>query len=77
MVEGIIANLVWFSALFIVLCSSPGTLRQPLLLARERETCWHLFCPGAPYSSQVSEAGESEEEEDDFRFFQALFFWLP
>ena len=38
MVEEIMTDLAWFLALFIVLYSSPGILRQPLLLARERET---------------------------------------
>ena len=37
-VEEIMANLAWFSALLILFCSSPGILRQPPLLARERET---------------------------------------
>ena len=58
------ADLSGFSALFIVLCSSPGILRQPLLVARERETFGTFCCPCATYSSQVSMAGESEEEED-------------
>ena len=35
------ANLAWFLALFILFCSSPGILRQPLSLARERETFWY------------------------------------
>ena len=38
MLEGIMADLAWFLALFIVFCSSPDILRHPILLARERET---------------------------------------
>ena len=57
------ADLAWFLALFIVLCSLPGILRQPPLLARERETFWYLFCPCMPYGSGVSFIGEEEEEE--------------
>ena len=52
-------------AMFIVLCSSPGILRQPPLLAREGETFWYLFCPCAPYGSQVGEEAEEEEKKDD------------
>ena len=57
------ANLTWFSALSIVLCSLPGILKQPPLLARERETFWYLFCLCAPYGFQVSFIGEKEKEE--------------
>ena len=32
-------------------CSSPGILRQPQHLARERETFWYHFCPCTPYGS--------------------------
>ena len=32
------------------------------LLAREKETFWNLFCPCAPYCSQVSFIGGEEEE---------------
>ena len=60
MVVEIMADLAWFLALFIVLCSSPGILRQLPLLARERETFWYLFCPFAAYGS-VSFIGEEEE----------------
>ena len=35
-VEEIMADQSWFSALLMVLCSSPGILRQPPLLAKER-----------------------------------------
>ena len=62
------------------LCSSPGILRQPLHLARERETFWYLFRLCTPYGSRVSLTGEEEErkkerkkEDDDFRFFQSSF----
>ena len=44
--------------------SSPGILRQPLHLARERETCWYLFRLCTPCSSRVSLIGEEEEEEE-------------
>ena len=44
------------------LCSSPGILRQPLHLARERETFWYLFRLFTPYGSRVSLTGEEEEE---------------
>ena len=63
----------------LLFCSSPGILRQPQHLARERETFWYHFCPCTPYGSRVSLIGEEEEEEerkkerkdvDDFRFFQ-------
>ena len=68
----------WFSTFFF--CSSPGILRHPQHLARERETFWYHFCPCMPYGSRVSLTGEEEEEEeerkkedDDFRFFQNSF----
>ena len=57
------ADLAWFSALLILFCSSPGILRQPQYLARERETFGYLFCPCMPYGSRVSLIGEEEEEE--------------
>ena len=41
-------------------CSSPGILRQPLHLAREREKCWYLFRLCTPYGSRVSLIGEEE-----------------
>ena len=44
-------------------CSSPGILRQPLHLARERETFWYLFRLCTPYGSRGSLIGEEEEEE--------------
>ena len=44
-------------------CSLPGVLRQPLHLARERETFWYLFRLCTPYGSRVSLIGEEEEEE--------------
>ena len=61
--------------------SSPGILRQPLHLARERETFWYLFRLCTPYGSRVSLTEEEEErrrrrkkkENDDFRFFQNSF----
>ena len=46
---------------FDFFCSSPGILRQPLHLARERETFWYLFRLCTPYGSQVSLTGEEEE----------------
>ena len=48
-----------------LLCSSPGILRQPLHLARERETFWYLFRLCTPYGSRVSLIGEEEEEEEE------------
>ena len=59
-------------------CSSPGILRQPLHLARERETFWYLFRLCMPYGSRVSLTGEErkkerKKEDDDFRFFQSSF----
>ena len=55
------ADLAWFSVLLVLLCSSPGILRQPQHLARERETFGYLFCPYTPYGSRVSLIGEEEE----------------
>ena len=81
-VEEIRADLAWFSALLILFCSSPGILRQPQYLARQRETFGYLFCPHTPYGSRVSLIGEEEEERrkkerkkenDDFQFFQNSF----
>ena len=57
------ADLAWFSGLFLLFCSSPGILRQPQHLARERETFGCLFCPRTPYGSRDSLIGEEEEEE--------------
>ena len=79
LVEEIMADLARFSALFIILCSSPGILREPPFFARERETLWYLFSPCTPYGSRVSLIGEERKKErkkkenDDFRFFQNLF----
>ena len=70
------AGLARFSAPFIILCSSPGILREPPFFARERETFGYLFCPCTPYGSRVSLTGEEErrkKEDDDFRFFQSSF----
>ena len=70
------ADLARFSALFIILCSSPGILREPPFFARERETFGYLFCTCTPYGSRVSLTGEEErrkKEDDDFRFFQSSF----
>ena len=61
----VMANLTkhaWFSTFFFF--SSPGILRQPLHLARERETFWYLFRLCTPYGSRVSLTGEEEEEEE-------------
>ena len=54
-------------------CSSPGILRQPLHLARERETFWHLFRLCTPYGSRVSLTGEEEEEEERRRKKMTIF----
>ena len=51
------AEHAWFSTF---LCSSPGILRQPLHLAREKETFWYLFRLCTPYGSRVSLTGEEE-----------------
>ena len=75
------ADLARFSALFIILCSSPGILREPPFFARERETFWYLFCPCTPYGSGVSFTEEEEEEEEEeerkkmtiFNFFKICF----
>ena len=68
------------SALLILFSSSPGILKQPQHLARERETFGYLFSPRTPYGSRVSLTGEEEKERkkkkkenEDFRFFQNLF----
>ena len=44
-------------------CSSPGILRQPLHLARERETFLYLFPLCTPYGSRVSLIGEEERRK--------------
>ena len=64
-VEEKMADLAWFSALLMLFCSSPGILRQPQHLARERETFGYLFCPCTPYGSRVCLIGEEEEEEEE------------
>ena len=60
---------------YFFFCSSPGILRQPLHLARERETFWYLFRLCTPYGSRVSLTGEEEEEKEnnDFQFFRNSF----
>ena len=76
------ADLARFSALFIILCSSPGILREPPFFARERETFWYLFCPRTPYGSRVSLIGEEEERKKErkkmtiFDFFKIRFLGL-
>ena len=57
------ADLAWFSVLLVLFCSSPGILRQPQHLARERETFGYLFCPCTPYDSRVSLIGEERKKE--------------
>ena len=54
-------------------CSSPGILRQPLHLTRERETFWYLFRLCTPYGSRVSLIGEEEEEEERRRKKMKIF----
>ena len=61
------------------LCSSPGILRQPLHLTRERETFWYFFRLCTPYGSGVSLTGEEEERKKErkkmtiFDFFKVRF----
>ena len=63
---------------FDFFCSSPDVLRQPLHLARGRETFWYLFRLCTPYGSRVSLIEEEEEEERRkkmtiFKIFQNSF----
>ena len=71
------ADLVWFLALFIVLFSLLGILRQPPLLARERETFRYLFSPCTPYGSGVSFIGKEgrrrRKKMKIFDFFKIRF----
>ena len=73
------ADLARFSALFIILCSSPGILIQPPFFARKKETFGHLFCPCTPYGSRVSLIGDEEERKKErkkmtiFNFFKIHF----
>ena len=64
------ASLAWILAVFIVLCSLPGILRQPPLLARERETFWYLFVnvrlTVLELASLEKKKKKKEEENDDF-----------
>ena len=71
-VEEIMANLAWFSVLLVLLCSSPGILRQPQHLARKRETFGYLFCTCTPYGSRVSLIGEEEEEGKKMTIFDFI-----
>ena len=67
-------NQEWFSALLILVCSSPGILRQPPLLARERET-FGIFSVHVRLVvlELASEEVFKKKENDDFRFFQNSF----
>ena len=68
------AGLARFSALFIILCSSPGILREPPFFARERETFGYLFCTCTPYGFLVSLTGEEERKKMTiFDFFKLRF----
>ena len=67
------ADLAWFSVLLVLFCSSPGILRQPQHLARERETFGYLFCPCTPYGSRVSLIGEEEERKKERRKKMTIF----
>ena len=67
------ADLARFSALFIILCSSPGILREPPFFARERETFGYLFCTCTPYGSCVSLTEEEEKEEEEERKKMTIF----
>ena len=50
-VEEIMADLAWFSGLFLLFCSSPGILRQPPFLARKKKTFGYFFCLCPLYGS--------------------------
>ena len=72
------ADLAQFSALFIILCSSPGILREPPFFARERETFGtfsvHVLLMVLELASLEKKKEERrKKEDDDFRFFQSSF----
>ena len=69
------ADLALFSALFIILCSSPGILREPPFF-EEREK--HLGTFSVHVRLMVLELASLEKKEErkkesDFRFFQSSF----
>ena len=53
-------------------CSLPGILRQPLHLARERETFWYLFHYVRLMVLELAslEKKKKKKENDDFDFFK-------
>ena len=80
-VEEIMADLAWFLALLTLFCSSPGILRQPQYLARERETFGYLSVHirlmvlelASLEKKKKERKKERRKENDDFRFFQNSF----
>ena len=71
------ADLVRFSALFIILCSSPGILREPPFFAREREK--HLGTFSVHVRLMVLELASLEKKKEErkkmtiFDFFKIRF----
>ena len=71
------ADLARFSALFIILCSSPGILREPPFFAREKHLgtfSVHVRLVVLELASLEKKKEETRKKEnDDFRFFQNSF----
>ena len=61
------ADLAWFSGLFLLFCSSPGILRQPPFLARKKETFWYLFVSMCALVLELASLEKKKEESDDFQ----------
>ena len=80
MLKGIMADLAWFSALFILFCSSPGNVKQPFLFTREREKHFGTFSVHLRLTvlklarlenqKKKKKKKKKKKEDDDYRFFQ-------
>ena len=76
-VEEIMADLAWFSALLILFCSSPGILRQPQYLARERETFgYHVRLMVLELASLEKKKKKKGKKMTIFDFFRIRFLGL-
>ena len=67
------ADRAWFSALLILFCLSPGILRQPPLLAREREATFSVHVRLMVLKLASLEKKKKKKENDDFRSKKILF----
>ena len=69
------ADLAWFSAMFLLFCSLPGILRQPLHLARKKGTFSVHVCLTILELASLEKKKKEEEEEERFSIFSNFVFF--